>query len=167
VTRAPSYSFRSSWLVPAEQDQVLALLADVAKYPQWWPQVRSVDLVEDGVADLVCRSLLPYRLRFRMRQRRRDPEAGVLEAALEGDLVGWCRWTLTRADGEALGTRVVFEQEVTTPGRPLRAVPRALQPVLALNHAVMMRGARRGLAGACSPGRRGRRRTPPPPRPRE
>jgi hypothetical protein len=137
-----TYMFTDRWLVPAERDRVYAVLEDVGGYPGWWPQVKTVERVDDGTAAVTCRSVLPYTLRFRMAAARQSPDTGVLEATLRGDLVGTCRWELTRVDG---GTRVEFAQVVTTPGRMLRLAGRVVRPLLVLNHRLMMRQARRGL----------------------
>jgi hypothetical protein len=124
---------------------VYDVLADLPSYPRWWPQVRSVERIDDDSAHVVCRSLLPYSLRFDMFRARDDRGAGVLEARLVGDLDGWARWTVRAADG---GAELLYEQQVTTPGPLLRSLARVGRPVLELNHAWMMRRGRRGLTRA-------------------
>lgn len=144
----PSYAFTDEWRVPAPVRTVYDLLEDVGSYPDWWPQVRAVIQVGPDTALVACRSVLPYTLHFEMTALRRDPEAGVLEAGLDGDLVGSCRWELS-ADSD--GTRVMFRQEVTTPSRLLRVAERFARPLLELNHHLMMRGGRRGLVARTRP----------------
>ena len=141
--RPTTYSFRSAWTVTADRRELYDRLEDVAGYPQWWPQVRAVR-IDDDTALVACRSLLPYTLHFVMRPRRRDREGGVLEAALDGDLVGWCRWLLSTSGQR---TDVVFEQEVSAPGLRVGPVEPLVRPLLVLNHHRMMAGGRRGLAG--------------------
>jgi hypothetical protein len=131
--------------VAAPPPTVYDVLEDVATYPQWWPQVRAVADLGEETALVVCRSALPYTLEMSLRPVVRDRDAGVLTASLDGDLVGRCTWRTLPAPGGATDLR--FEQEVTTPGTRLRALARVARPVLELNHAWMMRGARRGLAG--------------------
>ena len=121
------------------------VLEDVAAYPQWWPQVRAVAALAEDAALVACRSALPYTLHVELRPVVRDRDVGVLTAALSGDLVGSVR-VAAAADGPA-GPELHFAQQVTTPGRRLRALARVGRPVLELNHDLMMRGARRGLAG--------------------
>src|SRR5580693_9548928 len=89
------YVFRSEWPLASPVEDVYLALAQLVDYPSWWPEVRSVRQVSAETSELVCRSLLPYDLAFSSRQTRKDPDAGVLEAAMEGDLAGFSRWTIT------------------------------------------------------------------------
>jgi uncharacterized membrane protein len=142
VVTASSYCFRSAWTVDVDADQLFDVLSDIASYPRWWPQLRSVERIDDDTAAVLCRSALPYTLRLRAQRTREDREERVLEVGLDGDLHGWARWTLApRQDGTAL----VFEQEVVARGRALRWAGLVGRPVLRLNHAWMMRGGRLGL----------------------
>src|SRR5581483_12472872 len=59
------FVFRSEWRLPAPPDQVYAVLADVAAYPAWWPQIRGARRFDATSGELTCRSLLPYDLVFR------------------------------------------------------------------------------------------------------
>lgn len=139
---ASRYCFRSAWTVDLDADRLFDVLSDIASYPRWWPQLRSVERVDDDTAAVECRSALPYTLRLRARRAREDRGARVLEVRLDGDLLGWSRWTLApRRDGTAL----VYEQEVVVRGHVLRLLGFVGRPVLRLNHRWMMRGARVGL----------------------
>ena len=140
----PTYSFTEDWTVPRPRSELYDVLVDVERYPTWWPQVRAVAKLDDDVALVACRSLLPYTLHLELRPVRRDREAGVLEAALRGDLVGRCSWTLSDHPN---GSRVRFAQEVRLPSRWLRLASTVARPLLVANHAWMMRGALRGLVG--------------------
>jgi hypothetical protein len=136
------YRFDSRWSVPAERAMLFDLLADLEGYPTWWPQVRAVARVDDDTARVVARSLLPYSLDLVLSRVVEDRAAGVLEAAVGGQLEGWCRWTLRPAGAV---TDLRYEQEVTTPGRLLTAASSVGRPVLRGNHAWMMHGCRRAL----------------------
>ena len=138
----PEYRFAETWHVDVPGPVVYDVLADLPSYPQWWPQVRSVERIDDDSARVVCRSLLPYSLRFDMVRARDDRRAGVLEARLLGDLDGWARWTVRASTRSAV---LLYEQHVTTPGRALRALARLGRPALEFNHAWMMRSGRQGL----------------------
>ncbi len=137
------YRFRSVWRLAAPPDAVYAILERAEEYPRWWPQVREVVPVDDTTGTARFRSLLPYDIVVTARALRRDPAAGVLEVGLGGDLEGWARWTVTP---EGAGTLAVYEQEVEVRARLLRALAVPGRPVFRANHALMMRGGRRGLA---------------------
>jgi ribosome-associated toxin RatA of RatAB toxin-antitoxin module len=136
------YSFRSAWTVDVDADQLFDVLSDIASYPRWWPQLRSVERIDDDTAAVECRSVLPYTLRLRAQRAREDRDSRILEVRLDGDLDGWSRWSMTPRQN---GTALVFEQEVVVHGRVLRWVGLLGRPLLRLNHAWMMRGGRLGL----------------------
>lgn len=139
---AASYSFRSSWPVPAEPARVWAVLEDLAGYADWWPQVRAVVRLSEDRARVRVRSVLPYTLDLVLTAVVREPRC--LEARVDGDLVGFVRWRLS-ADG--LGTQLELEQEVEVTGRLGRLSP-VLRPLLVWNHERMMAGCRENLIAA-------------------
>ncbi|MFC8451107.1 SRPBCC family protein [Kitasatospora sp. NPDC057223] len=137
-----TYRFSTAWQFTAAPARLRSVLTDVAGYPRWWPQVRSVRQTGERSGELVVRSTLPYRLVFTVHDARQDEAAGVLEAAMTGDLVGWSRWTIA-PDGA--GTRVLFEEEARL-GKPwLRHLAIPARPLFLANHGAMMRGGERGL----------------------
>ncbi|MFJ5723537.1 SRPBCC family protein [Streptomyces sp. NPDC093149] len=136
------YRFVSVWDLPGPPDTVYEILGRPDDYPCWWPQVREVTSVDDTTGTTRIRSFLPYDLVMTVRERRRDPVARVLEAALGGDLDGWARWTVTARDG---GSRATYEQEVEVRRRLMRLLAVPGRPVFRANHALMMRAGRRGL----------------------
>ncbi|MDP3967416.1 MAG: polyketide cyclase [Nocardioides sp.] len=136
------YRFESRWVVDHARPGVHAVLADVLDYPSWWPQVRRVTRRGERSGDVVCRSFLPFALKLRLTATVEDPEGGVLEVEVGGDLDGWCRWDLA-TDGQA--TRLSFTQEVEARSGVLRAAAFGGRPLLEANHAWMMRGCRQGL----------------------
>ncbi|MFK0228651.1 SRPBCC family protein [Streptomyces sp. NPDC090303] len=137
------YRFRCVWGLAAPPDAVYAVLERAEDYPRWWPQVREVVPLDDTTGTARFRSLLPYDLVVTVHARLRDPAARVLEVGLGGDLEGWARWTLTP---EGTGTHALYEQEVEVRARLLRALAVPGRPLFRANHALMMRGGRRGLA---------------------
>ncbi|KUL35224.1 polyketide cyclase [Streptomyces sp. NRRL F-4489] len=141
--RLHRYRFRSVWLLPAPPAVVYAVLERGEAYPCWWPQVREVTPLDDRSGAARFRSVLPYELAVVATETRRDPGAGVLETALRGDLEGWARWTVRPGAG---GTRAVFEQDVELCKPALRRWALPARPLFRLNHALMMRAGRRGLA---------------------
>ncbi|MGW2952242.1 SRPBCC family protein [Streptomyces eurythermus] len=136
------YRFHSTWPLPAPSAAVYAVLERAEDYPRWWPQVRSATRLTEDTGLVVIRSALPLALTVTLRQTRRDPAAGVLEAALSGDLHGWARWTIT-ADGP--GTLARYEQDVIVSRPLLRRLALPGRPLFRLNHRLMMRAGRRGL----------------------
>ncbi|MEU7257185.1 SRPBCC family protein [Streptomyces rimosus] len=136
------YRFRSEWRLPAPPPAVYAALEDAETYPHWWPQVRRVTRVDERSGTACFRSLLPYVLTVTATEARRDPEAGILEITMRGDLEGFARWTVGAAGG---GTRAVFEQEVEVQKPSMRRLAVPGRPFFVVNHSLMMRAGRRGL----------------------
>ena len=134
------FTFDETWWLPARPDAVAEVLADLERYPEWWPQVVAVASLGDDDARVLCRSTLPYTLDLVLHAVSRQPP--VLEVALAGDLTGRARWTL-RAEGG--GTRMEFEQQVVARGA-LALASYVAAPLLRWNHARMMAGCRSGLA---------------------
>lgn len=133
------FVFRDSWVLPAAPDVVGTVLADLAGYPTWWPQVLAVAALGPDDARVLCRSRLPYTLDLVLHAVSRHPP--VLESTLTGDLEGRVRWRLS-ARGE--GTLLDFHQEVVVTGRLLGLASWTAAPLLRWNHRQMMAG---GIAG--------------------
>ncbi|WP_316774793.1 SRPBCC family protein [Streptomyces sasae] len=138
------YRFLSRWPLPFGTTAVFQALERVEDYPDWWPQVRSVTRLNDTTGVITIRSVLPYDMTFTARETRRDPEAGVLEIEMSGDIKGRARWTVT-ADGA--GTLARYEQVVDVEKPLLRRLAVPGRPFFRLNHRLMMRSGRRGLLG--------------------
>ncbi|KUJ58785.1 hypothetical protein MBT84_34595 [Streptomyces sp. MBT84] len=136
------YRFRTLWSLPVPPAAVYEALERAEEYPTWWRQVRDVTRLDDTTGVVRIRSFLPYDLSFTVREVRRDPSAGVLEAALSGDLHGWARWTVTATPSGSLAR---YDQvvDVNKPLLSRLAVPG--RPVFRANHWLMMRAGRRGL----------------------
>ena len=143
------YVFRSEWQLPASPDDAYAALRDVADYPAWWPQVRSVRQLDDETGEVRCRSLLPYDLVFVIRRDVEDPVSRVLRAHQTGDLEGWSQWSISAAAGRSI---VVFDEDVVVRKPLVRRAGLLARPALRFNHAVMMRKGERGLRRHLEPG---------------
>ncbi|MFJ3233070.1 SRPBCC family protein [Streptomyces sp. NPDC086787] len=137
------YRFLSLWPLPAPPAVVYEALERVEDYPRWWPQVRSVRRLDATTGLVTIRSVLPYDMTLTARETRRDPAAGILEIALDGDMEGWARWTVT-ASGTGTLARYAQAVEVKKPLLRRLAVPG--RPFFRLNHRLMMRSGRHGLA---------------------
>ena len=136
------YAFQSIWTMDAAPDEVYDALEELGDYPLWWREVRDAEKLSENRFRLRCRSFLPYDLIFITEQARRDRDAGVLEAKMEGDLEGFSRWTISPA-GE--GSRLVFDEVVVTNKRMLNLLAPIARPAFKANHTIMMRSGRRGL----------------------
>ncbi|MFD8498786.1 SRPBCC family protein [Amycolatopsis sp. NPDC059657] len=142
-----SYRFRSTWLLKAAPNLVFGAVVDLAGYPDWWPDVRSVRRIDDDTAELVCRATLPFELVLRMRRAVEDERAGRIRVDLSGDLEGFLAGQVTDLGGV---TRLEIEQEVVAHKPILRRFDRVAWPVFRANHALMMRRGRRGLVAHLS-----------------
>jgi hypothetical protein len=136
------YEFSSTWRLSATPDDVYAVLERLVDYPLWWPQVRSVRPLGSEAYELVCRSSLPYELRFTTKQTARSPEDRILEASMAGDLDGFSRWTIS---SDASGTVATFDEEVVATKTLLRRLELVARPAFKANHTRMMRDGERGL----------------------
>ena len=142
-----TYRFTDSWTLPHPLAAVADVLVDLERYPDWWPEVVSVQSLGPDDARVRCRSVLPYTLDFVLHAERREPP--LLETSVTGDLDGVVRWRLSE---EAAGTRMVFEQEFGVHGA-LALASYVLRPVLSWNHHRMMRGCLAGLRARLEPPR--------------
>ncbi|NUS14215.1 MAG: polyketide cyclase [Streptomyces sp.] len=144
------YRFRSVWRLAADPDAVYRVLERPDAYPEWWPQIREVRQTGETTGVLRFRSVLPYDLVVTARSVRQDPQGRVLEAAMEGDLEGWVRWTVT---GAGPGTVLRYDQDVVVRKPLMRRLAAAGRPFFVANHALMMRSGRRGLLARLAAGR--------------
>ena len=136
------FRFRSVWQVAASPEETYAALCRLPEYPMWWPEVKEVQVVDRGGVRVRCRSVLPYDLYLVIHEPHVDPESGVLQARLAGDLEGYSRWTVTGTTG---GSMLVFDEEVETTNPLLKRLSRFVRPALHANHALMMRHGEAGL----------------------
>ena len=136
------YRFRKVWKVDAAPDAVFDVLADLATYPRWWPQVREVQRIDDHRAYVRIRATLPYTLRLRLHRRAEDRATGLLEVGIQGDLEGLARW---RVGPGAAGSVLRYEQDVRTRKHSLNALAPVARWAFIANHAAMMRSGERGL----------------------
>ncbi|QNF93706.1 MULTISPECIES: SRPBCC family protein [Janibacter] len=139
----PRFVFHHEWVLDAPRDAVVAALADIEGYPRWWPQIRSLERIDQTSGRGRIRSALPLTLHLVLTREIEDREGGHLRVRLDGDLAGWAGWTI--GSDPRGGTSAVFDQDVRVAARWSRAA--TLSPaVLRANHAWMMRQGRRGLA---------------------
>lgn len=138
------FRFAGEYAVAAPRDRVLEALRDADRWPEWWPQIRSVERLDERSGLVTIRSALPITLRLKLISEVDDPSAGVLRARLEGDLAGWIEMRVR--DVPPTASRVDYEQECVVAKPGLGRLSSTLRPALALNHAAMMRAGMQGLA---------------------
>jgi hypothetical protein len=136
------YRFRNTWLFAAAPSVVFGAVVDLATYPDWWSDVRSVSQIDDETAELICQAVLPYRLVLRMHRTEQNERAGRLRVELSGDLEGFLAGLVLGFGG---GTRLEITQEVVARKPLLRQFDIVARPLFRANHALMMRRGRRGL----------------------
>ncbi len=136
------YRFRSVWTLPGPVSGVFGVVTDPGSYPLWWPDIHGVGRVDDDTAEVICRSVLPYALTFRMHRGEQDEAAGRMLIGLSGDLEGYSRGTLKRG---VHSVRLVIEQDVVVNKWLLRALAPVARPAFRANHAMMMWRGQRGL----------------------
>jgi uncharacterized protein YndB with AHSA1/START domain len=138
---AQRYQFRNRWRVAAPPRAVFAALARPADYPVWWPQVREARPIDDLHYWMLVRSLLPYSIGYVLTPEITDPGAGLLQARVDGDIVGRIRWQI---DQGGSGSIVHFEEKVRTQSDLLTLVAPFARLAVDENHRLMMRD---GLVG--------------------
>jgi hypothetical protein len=137
------YRFSSTWLLPGTApERVFGAVTDLAGYPRWWSDVRTVRRVDDDTAELVCRSRLPFRLVVRMHREHQDERAGLMRVRLSGDLDGVLAGTVRAAGADTL---LRITQDVQARKELLRRLDAVARPIFRANHALMMRRGHRGL----------------------
>ena len=143
------YAFVTRWSFQAPVEQVWDLIAKAEDWPDWWPGVEKVEVLEPGTDGEVgslrrftWKSRLPYRLAFDMRTTRVE-RPHVLEGQASGELDGTGLWEL-RQEGD--WTRVRYDWRVTTSKTWMNLLAPVARPLFAWNHDVVMRWGGEGLA---------------------
>ena len=138
------YRFSSTWLLPGTApERVFGAVTDLAGYPRWWSDVRTVRRVDDDTAELICRSRLPFRLVVRMHREHQDERAGLMRVRLSGDLDGVLAGAVRAAGADTL---LQITQDVQARKELLRRLDAVARPLFRANHALMMRRGHRGLS---------------------
>jgi hypothetical protein len=143
------YRFVTIWRLHAPIDRVFAEIDDVESWPDWWPNVRRVDLLAAGGPDKIGAvydtgfvGRLPYGLDFQLRVTGREPPTSIVGVAT-GELEGVGEWTLWSEEDWTL-VRYVWAIRATAAWMNLLAPLPFVDGIFRLNHHAVMR---RGLAG--------------------
>jgi uncharacterized protein YndB with AHSA1/START domain len=146
---ATDFHLVTDWALAAPAGAVWEALTKPEDWPDWWPAVERVELVEPGDDDGVggyrrftWRTALPYRMRFGMRVIRVEPMS-VIEGWADGELSGVGRWTITPYGA---GTHVRYDWYVKLNNKWMRTLAPLLRPVFTWNHDRVMAWGYEGLA---------------------
>jgi len=145
-----TYAYVTHWRLDAPPEAVWQALTQVDEWPQWWPYVRSVELLRrgrepDGVGALrriAWGSRLPYGFTLDVECVESDAPRrlrGRSSGALEGEGL-WELWP----DGVGTVVRYTWRLDLNTAW--MRLVAPLMAPVFRLNHEGVMRGGGQGLA---------------------
>ncbi|MGR2737954.1 SRPBCC family protein [Billgrantia sp. Q4P2] len=144
-----SFDFDTTWHLDAPVQAVFDTLTDSLHWPDWWPGLVDVRLLESGddhgigrIQRFIWKSRLGYYLRFDIRITR-VCEPSLIEGVASGDVAGVGRWQL---HGETSGTRVRYIWQVRTVRPWLSLLSRMARPLVLWNHRAMMRAGAMGLA---------------------
>jgi len=137
------YVFHATWALAAPRQRVFCVLADLERYPDWWPAFKRAHLVDSNHCDLAVRTLLPITLRFTLQRNVEDPAAGLLRATATGDIVGLVEWQVTTANNR--DTLAQFKEDVTLEHSLASRLDRAIRPLLEWNHRLAMNSGAAGL----------------------
>jgi hypothetical protein len=125
------------------------VLQDPLRWPEWWRGVVRVIELDGGDGRRVgssyriaWRSRIPYELEFDFTVARVDPPCCMAGTAT-GELEGTGVWRLFE-QGDM--TAVVYDWDVATAKRWMRALAPLARPVFEYNHDVVMRWGGEGLA---------------------
>lgn len=144
----------SRWQLDCSIEHAWQLIADIRSWPQWWPEVISVqtDDVDAGdtttprigsIAHIRWKTRLGYGLRLRTTTLRALPPL-ELEGAADGDLNGQGLWLLEPQ--VAGGVRITYRWDVRLSQRWMRICAPLLRPLFAWNHFTIMRSGARAMA---------------------
>jgi uncharacterized protein YndB with AHSA1/START domain len=142
------FFFVTVWRLDAPVARVWEAIHASERYPDWWPNVLSVSVLEGGDASglgrlerSVWKTELPYRFTFDTRVTGIE-KPRLIEVAASGDLEGTGRWQLA----EDRGTAVTYTWAVRTNKPWMNRVAPLARPFFVWNHQAVMRKGGRGLA---------------------
>jgi hypothetical protein len=137
-------SFVTIWYIKAPLEDVCGVIYQSMEWPQWWPNVESVEEIAPGDAQGIgCvrrytwRGRLPYRLIFDVQVINSVP-LKVIEGVAHGDVEGTGHW-LFSAEGDMTIVRYEWRIRITPLWMNVLAI--VARPVIEWNHkSVMQRG---------------------------
>ncbi len=137
------------WRFEAPLQVVYAAIHDSPRWPDWWPGVKTVELITRGNADGIHSVLryrlhghLPYRMTFMVRATRIEPGVSI-EGTVQGDLAGIGRWRFYRQGGLCI---VEYEWHVLCTRWWMSLMAPFARAMFIRNHNIVMRQGAEGLA---------------------
>ena len=142
------FEYVTDWRFDAPVDAVWDALAEVERWPEWWPHVKAVQTLVPGGADglgavrrIRWGSRLPYGFSLDVKTIGVDKPCR-LRGVATGDLAGTGLWELWR-DGS--GTQLRYTWNLAVHTRWMRIAAPLMAPVFRWNHEGVMRDGMRGL----------------------
>lgn len=139
----------SEWHLAASPEAVWQVLEDSEAWPQWWPEIRRVQLLlaggandEGAVRRTWWTSHLPYGFVIDFVTRAAEKPC-LLAVEATGDLQGMGRWEIAAIP---VGARVRYVWQVTPTKTWMRWLAPLLSPLFAWNHHAVMRDGAAGMA---------------------
>ena len=141
-----TYQFRDDWHVGVPPTRVWDLISQPTTYPQWCSVYQEARVIRGtgGVgteAVFKFRVLLPYSLSLTSTVTRSEPPH-IAEGTVKGELDGTWRWTLEPENG---GTRVIFEESVTTNKWLLDLLSPIAHKLFEMNHHIWAKRSAEGM----------------------
>lgn len=130
------FRFDRTWTFGVPPAELWSVLERTADFRRWWPWLRELSgdgLVPGGRNRCVVRAPIPYTLRFTVAVNDLVP-GRLVEAEVDGDLVGPARLEIGAVDGPEAGStvRLAWEMELRRP--MLRTAARFGRPVMEWGH---------------------------------
>ena len=139
--RRAEYHLLTIWCIQAPLEKVYAAIEDSLRWPDWWPAVRQVAQMAEGVTDgtgnvrrYAWQGKLPYRIVFDIRVTRIEKLAAI-EGIASGNLDGEGRW-----DFSCQGTTTIvrYEWHVRSDRWWMNLIAPIARPLFIRNHAQIM-----------------------------
>lgn len=137
------FRFAGEWRIAADADRVYAALADVERYPQWWPGIAATRRINGSAGEIRLHDLFPVDIVFTAKQHTADPVRRMLVAGFTGDLEGAGSWEVFGVRG---GTRARYHEHLVVRAAIARRAGVLARPLIHTSHAHLMRAGERGLA---------------------
>lgn len=142
------YHFTTYWTFDAPIEKVWAAIKAVAEWPEWWPYVQQVELLQEGtdgdigsIRRMSWKTALPYSFSFDSELIALEKHR-LIEGRSIGDLEGKGIWTFSVENGV---TRVRYDWIVKTKKQWMNILAPIARPLFEWNHSKVMAAGYAGL----------------------